>query len=135
LALPTATSSLHESETMPKKSSAPGKTPSKTAFVLSLPSTMSAKDVLSKGRAAGLKLTEAYIYSIRSKAKGRAGKPAARRGRPPKAVAAAASGSMSSSSSGGGLERQFLNLALDLGLSRAESLLSSLRAKVKSAIA
>jgi hypothetical protein len=118
---------------MPKKSSAPGKTPSKTAFVLSLPSSMSAKDVLSKGKAAGLKLTEAYIYSIRSKAKGRAGKPAARRGRPPKAVAAAASGSMSSS--GGGLERQFLNLALDLGLSRAESLLSSLRAKVKSAIA
>jgi hypothetical protein len=120
---------------MPKKTSAPGKTPSKTAFVLSLPSTMSAKEVLAKGKAAGLKLTEAYIYSIRSKAKGREGKPAARRGRPPKAVSAAASSSLASSSSGGGLERQFLSLALDLGLSRAESLLANLRAKVKNAIA
>ena len=120
---------------MPKKTSAPSKTPSKTAFVLSLPATMSAKDVLSKGKALGLKLTEAYIYSIRSKAKGRVGKPAARRGRPPKAASSTSSVSVTSMSSGNGsLERQFLNLALDLGLSRAEALLANLRAKVKSAI-
>jgi hypothetical protein len=117
---------------MPKKSTS-SKTPSKTAFVLSLPPTMPAKDVLSKAKASGLKLTEAYIYSIRSKAKGRVGQPAARRGRPPKA-ASAGSAPVSSGAGGSGLERQFLSLALDLGLARAESLLSNLRSKLKSAI-
>jgi hypothetical protein len=112
---------------MPKTATA--KT-SKTAFVLSLPMTSPAKDVISKGRAAGLKLSEAYIYSIRSKAKGREGKPAARRGRPPKAASQSVA-----TSSGNGIERQFLNLALDLGLSRAEGLLSGLRAKLRNAIA
>jgi hypothetical protein len=106
------------------------KTPSKTAFVLSLPMTAPAKDVIAKGKASGLKLSEAYIYSIRSKAKGRAGKPAARRGRPPKSASAGVA-----SASSNGLERQFLNLALDLGLSRAEGLLSDLRSKLKNAIA
>jgi hypothetical protein len=112
---------------MPKTATA--KTPSKTAFVLSLPMTSPAKDVIAKGKAAGLKLSEAYIYSIRSKAKGRAGKPAARRGRPPK------SASVGVSASGNGIERQFLSLALDLGLSRAEGLLAGLRTKLKNAIA
>jgi hypothetical protein len=111
---------------MPKTTTA--KAPSKTAFVLSLPMTAPAKDVISKGKTAGLKLSEAYIYSIRSKAKGRAGKPAARRGRPPKSAAMGAG-------SGNGLERQFLNLALDLGLSRAEGLLAGLRSRLKTAIA
>lgn len=111
---------------MPKK--ATSKT-SKTAFVLSLPLDMPAKDVIAKGKAQGLKLTEAYIYSIRSKAKGRVGKPAARRGRPPKAQ------SLAGARGGNGIERQFLNLALDLGLSRAENLLSNLRSRVKNAIA
>jgi hypothetical protein len=113
---------------MPKTATA--KTPSKTAFVLSLPMTSPAKDVIAKGKAAGLKLSEAYIYSIRSKAKGRAGKPAARRGRPPKSASAGVA-----AASGNGVERQFLSLALDLGLSRAEGLLAGLRTKLKNAIA
>jgi hypothetical protein len=107
---------------MPKKKNAP-KTPNKTRFVLALPNDMPAADVIAKGKAAGLTLTDKYIYSIRSKARagsGRVGRPG-RPGRPPKA----ASGGESSVSS------RFLNLALDIGLSKAEELLANLRANIK----
>ena len=55
-----------EGDTMPRKKSV-AKTPNKTRFVLSLPNNMSAKEVIEKGNAVGLKLTDKYIYSIRSK--------------------------------------------------------------------
>lgn len=42
---------------------------SKTAFVLALPATMTAKDVVAKGKAAGVKLSTAYVYVIRANAK------------------------------------------------------------------
>jgi hypothetical protein len=42
---------------------------SKTAFVLGLPHDLSAKDVVAKGKAQGIKLSTAHVYKIRSSAK------------------------------------------------------------------
>ena len=119
-----------------KKSTAESaKSINKTAFVLELPADMSAKEVIDKGKAAGIKLTDRYVYSIRSKAKVRGGTPG-RRGRP-----RGAGGKLALTGSGrgqgaanGGLESRFFDVALDLGLSKAEALLSNLRARVKQAI-
>jgi hypothetical protein len=119
--------------TSAKKNSAENKSINKTAFVLELPADMSAKEVIDKGKAAGIKLTDRYVYSIRSKAKVRGGAPG-RRGRPRGARGKATALSGRQAGGGGALESRFFDVALDLGLSKAESLLSSLRARVKQAI-
>jgi hypothetical protein len=132
-------------ETMPKTSSkkrTPGsdkKSPSKTAFVLGLPKHTPASEVVAKAKAEGIELTDRYVYVIRSKAKGRAGKPSGRRGRPPKSAGAKRGPELGRravtlATSPSGLATQFLEMALDLGLARAEDLLVSLRAKVRQAI-
>lgn len=123
---------------MPRKKTNSGsgkKTPSKTAFVLGLAKDMPASEVVAKAKAAGLELTDRYVYVIRSKAKGRAGKPTGRRGRPPK-VAGAKRGPKPGRKAGSaaGLGAQFLEMALDLGLARAEEMLVGFRAKVHQAI-
>jgi hypothetical protein len=110
------------------------KAPSKTSFVLSLAKDMPASEVVAKAKAAGIELTDRYVYVIRSKAKGRAGKPTGRRGRPPKVAGARRGpkpGKAAAASSASGLATQFLEMALDLGLARAEDLLVSLRSKVQ----
>ena len=61
---------------MPKKTVAPKKPQTKTAYVLSLPRTMSAKEVVAKGKAAGISLSDAHVYAIRSDAKKRKAKAA-----------------------------------------------------------
>jgi hypothetical protein len=116
-----------------RKNSAENKSINKTAFVLELPADMSAKEVIDKGKAAGIKLTDRYVYSIRSKAKVRGGTPG-RRGRPRGARGKTTALSGRQNAGGGALESRFFDVALDLGLSKAESLLSSLRARVKQAI-
>jgi hypothetical protein len=45
------------------------KKPSKAAFVRSLPATTPAKDVVAKAKAAGLSLTEPYVYNVRATSK------------------------------------------------------------------
>jgi hypothetical protein len=55
---------------------------SKTAFVLGQPAGLSAKEVSAKAKAAGLTITEAYVYTIRSSAKNKAGGPRRKPGRP-----------------------------------------------------
>jgi hypothetical protein len=125
---------------MPRKKMTSGsakKTPSKTAFVLGLAKDMPASEVVAKAKAAGIELTDRYVYVIRSKAKGRAGKPTGRRGRPPKVAGAKRGpkpGRKAAAVSATSLATQFLEMALDLGLARAEDLLVSLRAKVQQAI-
>ncbi len=59
------------------------KTPNKTAFVKSLPQTMSAKEVVARGKREGLALTEMYIYSIRSRSRANGDAPKRGPGRPP----------------------------------------------------
>jgi hypothetical protein len=48
----------------------PKKDATKAAFVRGLPDNMPAKDVVEKAKEAGLKLTTAYVYVIRSQARG-----------------------------------------------------------------
>jgi hypothetical protein len=57
---------------------------SKAAFVRSLPTTTPAKDVVAKAKAAGLSLSEPYVYNVRATSKRASGKSSggARRGRP-----------------------------------------------------
>jgi hypothetical protein len=98
---------------------------SKTAFVLSLPPTLSAKEVLAKGKAAGLKLSEKYVYVIRSKAKA-GGK---RKGRRP----GKGKGTPSVAGLAGAIDARFATLVLDIGLARADAILKNLRAKARSA--
>jgi hypothetical protein len=76
---------------------AAGKPVNKTAFVQNLPTSMSAKDVVAKAKAAGITLTEMYVYSIRSKSnKSKGGKASGtKRGRPGKGSAAPSGGSPS----------------------------------------
>jgi hypothetical protein len=62
--------------------SSAAKPQSKTAFVLSQPAGLSAKEVSAKAKAAGLTITEAYVYTIRSSAKNKAGMPRRKPGRP-----------------------------------------------------
>jgi hypothetical protein len=101
---------------MPKKK----KPQNKTAFVLSLSPTMSAKDVLAKARAAGLTLSEKYVYVIRSKAK--AGGKGKGRGRAPQVADHASA-----------IDSRFASLVLDLGLARAEAILRNVRSKARAA--
>ena len=60
---------------MPKKTAkaAAPKKQTKTAYVLSLPRTLSAKEVVAKGKAAGISLSDAHVYAIRSAKKRKAG--------------------------------------------------------------
>ena len=60
---------------MPKKTTktAAPKKQTKTAYVLSLPRTLSAKEVVAKGKAAGISLSDAHVYAIRSAKKRKAG--------------------------------------------------------------
>jgi hypothetical protein len=69
----------------------------KTAFVLGLPRDLSAKEVVAKGKAQGIVLSEAHVYKIRSTAKSKGG-PAARSSTSSSSAAKASSGGSSASS-------------------------------------
>jgi len=89
---------------------------SKAAFVRSLPRSLSAKEVVAKAKAAGVKLSPAYVYVLRSKAGTTKGK-----------------GGRKARAAGGNTEEQFVTLALDVGLGRASELLSAVRNAARSA--
>jgi hypothetical protein len=91
----------------------------KTAFVLAH-ADFSGDEVVSLAKKEGMKLSTRYVYSVRSKARARVGQPKRKRGRPPKHAA--------TSGMSGSVERRFLDLALDLGIGRAEALLRNVRA-------
>lgn len=98
---------------------------SKAAFVRSLPPNMPAKDVIEKAKAAGHKLSPAYVYVIRSKgsSKGsaRVGRKAGRGGRPGRGNGTVA-------------ERQLVSAALELGFARAQEVLNAARTRMQAAI-
>jgi UDP-N-acetylenolpyruvoylglucosamine reductase len=102
----------------------------KSAFVRSLPGTMSAAEVIEKGKAKGIKLSAAQVYTIRANA---------RRKRPdtdkeeivlPAKLKLA--GRKRSGKSSESKEAEFIATALDLGLARAEALLHALRSRASS---
>ena len=90
---------------------------SKAAFVRSLPPKMPASQVIAKAKANGLTLSPAYIYVIRSKSSAKANGKARARG-----------GALGG---GRGQEREFVDLALRLGFSRAQELLDGVQASIQ----
>jgi hypothetical protein len=97
----------------------------KSAFVRSLPASLSAADVISRAKQKGIKLSAAQVYTIRANARRKAdGSVAPRRGESAPAVRGRGRrGSAASSES----ESAFLLMALELGLVRAEDILGTLR--------
>jgi len=109
---------------------------SKRTFVLSLPASLSAAEVIKRARAEGMQLTTNYVYKIRSRGAaanestinvnalsavkgGRAG-----RGRVLSDIARSANGSTQH-------DEHFVALVLDVGLARAAALLERVRARVQ----
>ena len=96
---------------MPKKEGSQ----TKTEFVRALPPTMPAKEVVEKAKDAGLKLSAAYVYVIRSQ--GRTGNGKAKAAAPSK-------------SSNKGAEARLLAAAGELGLSRSIEVLQAEKARL-----
>ncbi len=113
---------------MPKKKTtkkpAP-KTQSKAAFVRSLPSSTPAKDVVEKAKAAGIKLTDAYVYNVRATTR------AAKKPKVTTAKAATSRGTAHSTSN----ETTFRKLVLDLGIARSKMLLAEVERGIAAVIA
>lgn len=110
---------------MPRKKATGKRTVNKSQFVREQPTTMTAKQVVGKAKDAGITLSEKYVYNIRAKANAR--RRSGRPGRPPKTARGRAA------ASSGGLEGRLIDLALELGLGKAEALLGRLRSKIREA--
>lgn len=88
----------------------------------SLPADLPASQVIARAQANGMKLTPAYVYVIRSKSSTKAnGKHG------PSVKGSGARG-------GDAQERTFVDLALQLGFSRAQALLDDARASIQRAV-
>src|SRR5215831_2317870 len=99
------------------------KTMTKAAFVRSLPATMSAAQVVAEAQKAGIRISPAHVYVIRSNANKSAKKPNGRTKRKSGRVPVGPTASRSDA----GLEQQLEALIMDLGFARAEQLLDSIR--------
>ena len=106
----------------------------KSAFVRSLPSSLSAADVISRAKQKGIKLSAAQVYTIRANARRKSDVAVAPRLRGGlrgglRGELATASRGRGRRGSGGSSESEsaFLQMALELGLVRAEGILGSLR--------
>lgn len=98
----------------------------KSHFVRSFPHHMPAKEIVAKGKSRGIKLSVAYVYSIRAAANRRERQRTgelARRGRPPKGGNAP-----------GRVEDLLRAVAAEIGLSRAISLLEAEQRKVRAVL-
>jgi len=93
----------------------------KSAFVRSLPVTLSAAEVIQEGKSKGIKLTAAQVYTIRANAR--------RKSALGHALPSETETSSTHGHSRAAKEADFVSAALDLGLARAEALLRALRAK------
>jgi hypothetical protein len=108
---------------------------SKRTFVLSLPASMAASEVIGRAKSQGMTLTTNYVYKIRSR--GAAANGTNGYGRtssmPPAPVLKAMRGSRrgAQSAPSNGQEERFVALVLDVGLSRATALLDQLRDRVQ----
>jgi hypothetical protein len=103
----------------------------KSEFVRSLPGTLSAAEVISRGKSKGIRLSAAQIYTIRANARRKGSKKPLERSttRTRDLVRGTRSGRGNDSR-----ESDFITAALDLGLTKAEGLISALRAKVVAAL-
>lgn len=117
-----------------------GQKMSRSAFVRAQPNSLSTQEVVAKGRAAGLDITEKNVWAARYAVKhGKGPKKAGRSAKAavavpaPSAVFAKAKSATSApalAKASGGSESQFLSLVLDLGLVRAERMLTDVRRRL-----
>ncbi|MET0285618.1 MAG: hypothetical protein ABW352_14145 [Polyangiales bacterium] len=98
---------------------------SKREFVLSFGADTPASDILRKAKEAGIGLSKAYLYTIRS-----AGGATQRRGA--RSVGDAKAALRRVRGAAVTLESQFVDAALDLGFAKATELLNRLRSRAKS---
>jgi hypothetical protein len=101
----------------------------KSAFVRSLPSSLSAAEVIEKGKTKGIKLSAAQVYTIRANAR--------RKGPDTDTARLLRTSSVREGAKSGrgrpdGKEAEFVAAALDLGLARAEALIRALRTRASS---
>lgn len=112
---------------------------SKRTFVLSLPASLPAADVIKRAKAEGMKLTTNYVYKIRSRGAAADGgngavldgRSARGRGASKLARGRAAAAIARSTNGGGHHDEHFVSLVLDVGLARAAALLEKVRARVQ----
>jgi len=117
---------------MAKKSQKSAK-PTKASFVRAIPTTVPAKEVVAKAKAAGMTLSEKHVYVIRSDAKKRSAKKkggAAKGNAGTSTVAAKAV----SSSGGSANETNFRKLVLALGIPKSRSLVSDVERRLNQLI-
>jgi hypothetical protein len=112
------------------KATSPTPSKSKAAFIRSLPTTMSAKDVVATGKAKGIKFDVTYVYSARRPSKGSAPKKRAAVARPGR-TSASVPRPMTTTSSAEDLLRA---LGAEIGLGRAVGILVDERAKLRAVI-
>jgi hypothetical protein len=95
----------------------------KTRFIVSFPFDKPAREVISAGKAKGIKFKEAYVYRVRNLAKsnGRTGAALAAKA-PPDAVRPRADGSR---------ERDFRALVVELGVGRSRGLIGEVEVALR----
>jgi hypothetical protein len=112
-----------------KKTAAANGNLSKSDFIRSQPADMPAKEVVAKAKAAGLSISDNYVYTLRYEAKKKAGKTTeASKGA--KKLAGAKSTTVSSS----GVEDLLRAAASEIGLSRAISILQEQQNTLRSVL-
>ena len=108
---------------MPKTAKKSRKT-SKAAFVRSFPSSTPAKEVVAKAKAAGITLSDAYVYNVRATSKTRKTGGATRAPRRGPAPTVHVTG-------GRGAEELLRAVAAELGLARAIGVLQAEHSRVR----
>jgi hypothetical protein len=103
----------------------------KADFVRSVDPRLSAKDVVAKAKAAGVALTDTYVYNVRGAAKAAASK-AAKPAAPARAPVAHAV--VKSGVSSGSVESLLKAVAAEIGLGRAFEILVGERARVQAVL-
>jgi hypothetical protein len=98
----------------------------KSEYVRGLPATLSAKEVVAKGKAAGISLTVAHVYAIRSKSK--TSKGGARGARKSAGVAPRAASAASTP------ERVLVALVIEHGFQTVAQAVEGLRARINQSL-
>lgn len=93
---------------------------SKSEFVRSLPESIPAKEVVERAKKAGLEMSDKYVYVVRSNARKKDGR---RRRRKAAVVVAAAPAATPT-------EKEFRRLTLELGVKKAETILTDTKKRL-----
>jgi hypothetical protein len=105
---------------------------SKRTFVLSLPSSMPATEVIERAKTQGMALTTNYVYKIRSRGAAASARDASEATLPSKLARGSKQRGREISVRGdGSQDERFVALVLDVGLARAAALLDQLRNRVQ----